>query len=159
MANLVRMFIMLLAGGIALVYGAAGFWPGSMLSVAVGLVWLTGHEMRRDATASAGLVAFTALAAIGLFWRLSAWAMLLGVVGALVTWDLHLFGARLAQAAYVQDHQALLRAHCGRLAIVAALSIILAGLGLGIKLRLNLVAALGLGSLAALLLARFLRPR
>lgn len=157
MANLVRLCIILAAGWLALMFGLNGIWLGSVASVAFGGLWLAGREARRGESAMVGLVVFTALAVTGLFWDLPGWAMLLEIIGVLAAWDLQLFEARLAYAGRIESRTSLIRAHLERLAIIVLLSLVLGGLGLGIDLRLNLIAAVGLGSLAILLLARILR--
>ena len=157
MASLVRVCIVALAGWTGLVYAMAGLWHGSVLSAGLGLIWLLGREVGSDSGAQAGLVAFTTLAVAGLFWDLPAWTMLVVVVGGLVTWDLQLFTARLTRARYVRSREVLVRAHVSRLATVATLSIVLGGLGLNLAIRLSLMVALGLGSLATLILTCLLR--
>jgi hypothetical protein len=157
MANLARASIILLAGWLALIYGAVGQWPAVLASVVLGCLWLLGREWRRDESASIGLVAATLLAVAGLSWSLPAWAMLLTVAGALIAWDLHLFEAGLARAGRIEDTAMIIRRHLERLSAITVLSLVLGGLGLGIELRLSLLAALGLGSLAVFLLARILR--
>jgi hypothetical protein len=157
MGNLARVCIIIVAGWLALIYGGSDLWLGSVASITAGCIWLIGRELRAEISNPAGLAAFTGLAAIGLSSNLSAWAMLLAVTGALITWDLDLFATRLARSARIENRERLVRAHLGRLTFIATLSLMLGGLGLGIELRLNLVAALGLGSIAVLLLARMLR--
>lgn len=157
MERLVRLCIILVAGWLALVFGLTGIWLGSVASTAFGCLWLIGRESRRDESALVGLVVFTALAVIGLFQGLPGWAMLLEIVGVLPTWDLHLFEARLARIKRIESRTTLIRAHLERLAIITLLSLVLGGLGLGIDIRLNLITAVGLGSLAVFLLARILR--
>lgn len=157
MANVVRLCIILVGGWLALMFGLSSIWLGSVASLGFGCLWLIGRETRRYESAMAGLVVFTILAVIGLSQNLPDWAMLLEVIGVLVAWDLHLFEARLAYTSRIENSASLIRAHLERLAIIAMLSLVLGGLGLGIDLRLNLLAAVGLGSLAVLLLARILR--
>lgn len=157
MANVVRLCIILVAGWLVLMFGLSGIWLGSAASIAFGGLWLIGRETRRDESAMVSLVVFTILAVIGLFQNLPDWAMLLEVIGVLATWDLHLFEARLAYTSRIENSASLIRAHLQRLALIAILSLLLGGLGLGIDLRLNLLTAVGLGSLAVFLLARILR--
>jgi hypothetical protein len=157
MTNLVRICIILVVGWVALVYGRSGLWLGSVASIVFGILWIVGNELRRDDSAVAGLTVFTVLAVIGLFLELPALAMLIATTGSLVAWNLQLFESRLVRSGRINDRTTVVRIYLERLAIIAALSLVLGGIGLGVELQFNLVAAVGLGGLAVLLLARILR--
>jgi hypothetical protein len=157
MANVVRLCIVLAAGWLALMFGLSSIWLGSAASIGFGCLWLLGRETRRDESAMAGLVVFTILSVVGLFQNLPDWSMLLEVIGVLATWDLHLFESRLAYTSRIENSASLIRAHLQRLALIVILSLVLGGLGIGIDLQLNLLAAVGLGGLTVLLLTRILR--
>jgi hypothetical protein len=120
------------------------------------MLWLAGWARQLDWTATAGLVAYTGLAANGIWLGLGAGWMLLALVAALVAWDLAPFQRRMASTDGVRKQGAVERRHLVRLGLVVGLGSVLALLTLGIELRLTFLSALLLGLLAVIGLGRAL---
>jgi len=141
---------------LALGYGLGGRWTVAAAALAAGALWLVGWWRRIEGTESACLLAFTGLAAWGLWLELGAGWMLLAAVGALVAWDLAPFQRRMAATDRVQEQPAIERRHLARLGLVIGLGCFLALLALGIELRLTFLPTLLLGLLAVIGLGRAL---
>jgi hypothetical protein len=80
--------------------------------------------------------------------------MLVGVVVALVAWDLDRFTWRMRAAGRVEGVDALERRHLWRLLIVAGSGLFLGAAALSVKIRLGFVVAFLLAFLAVLGLSR-----
>ncbi|MGD8624715.1 MAG: hypothetical protein PVF47_02325 [Anaerolineae bacterium] len=141
---------------LALGYGLGAQWTGTAAALAAGLLWLAAWWRRLPWTAAAGLVAFTILAAGGIWLGLGAGWMLLALIAALAAWDLDAFARRLAGADRIHEEEAVERRHLARLGLVIGLGGFLALLALGIELRLTFLPALLLGLLAVIGLGRAL---
>ena len=75
---------------------------------------------------------------------------MLGLVAALVAWDLDQFAQRMRVAGRVDGAPELERRHIRRLLIVAAIGGVLGAIGLGLRVRLSFGLALLLAALAML---------
>ena len=155
-ARLLPISVGLATLALALGYGLGGRWAAAAAALAAGVLWLAGWWRRIAGTEGAGLLAFTGLAAWGLWLGLGAGWMLLAVVGALVAWDLAPFQRRMAATDRVQEQAAIERRHLARLGLVIGLGCFLALLALGIELRLTFLPILLLGLLAVIGLGRAL---
>jgi hypothetical protein len=155
-ARILPLSVALAALAVALGYGLGSRWTGAAIALAAGGLWLAGWWRRQDGVESAGLIVFTGLAAFGIWLELGAGWMLLGLVAALVAWDLAPFERRMAGADRVQGQEAIERRHLARLGLVTGLGCLLALVALGIELRLTFLPALLLGLLAVIGLGRAL---
>jgi len=141
------------AAGLAL----TGAWLLALPCVALGALWLVGYTRQLEGLGSFMLVAFIAVAGIGVNLNQSAiWAPPT-VVLALAAWDLERFGSRLRLADASQGTRELERRHLWRLLAVSGLSLVLAWVALGSRLKLDMAVALGLGFLAILGLSQVIR--
>lgn len=155
-ARLLPISVGLATLALALGYGLGGRWTVAAAALAAGVLWLAGWWRRLDGVESVGLLAFAGLAAAGLWLELGAGWMLLGLVGALLAWDLAPFQRRMAAMGRVQEREAVERQHLARLGLVTGLGLLLALLALGIELRLTFLPTLLLGLLAVIGLGRAL---
>ncbi|MEJ2211473.1 MAG: hypothetical protein P8129_20885 [Anaerolineae bacterium] len=145
--------IVLAAASLAAAHALGGSWAWAAAGLGLGALWLLGLWRNWAPTASLGLAAFTALAALNLWLdgRSSiALLALLAVVAALCAWDLDGLARRLARYPFVGDRASLERRHLARLLAVAALGLLLGGAALAIQIRLTFLPALLLGLLALL---------
>lgn len=143
---------LLLAGAHAL----AGNPIGAMLTVATGLAWALALRRGRGTFTGFGMIGLHGAAVGGILGGMPPLFMVLGVVLALVAWDLDHAFRRLQAAGQIEDADGLLRARLRWLAPIALL-----GLGIGVLLPLVRVQiAFGwlliLGLAAALILSRIL---
>jgi hypothetical protein len=160
----------LATGALALGYAANGEWLGGALMILIGaLLWIAqrrrwsrsaslhlAHDSQRAPNlinGTAGLIVFTASAALGLLRGASTFAMLVGTLAALAAWDLDHFERRLRTAQRVEAQGALIRAHLRRLSIVAGLGLTLGGIALSVQVEITFGWALLLGLLAFLALS------
>jgi hypothetical protein len=140
----------LAVGAIALGYGGGESWRGAAFALGVGLLWLRDTQREAGRMAAVGLVGLVGAAAVGLWLGLQAGWMLFGVVAALSAWDLDHFVRRLWRAGQTEKVRHLEAIHLRRLAIVDGVALLIATVGLGIRVTLGLGAALLLGGLAIL---------
>jgi hypothetical protein len=98
-----------------------------------------------------------ALATAGLWRHLPAAWLVVGVAGALTTWDLDNFAARLGRYAPRPDHARLVKDHLRRLLMVTGAGVALGEAALKIRLTLSLGVVMGLGLLAFFLLMKAAR--
>jgi hypothetical protein len=138
---------------LAVGYALGGAWPGTLLILALGLLWLFDQWRGGGRVASVALVFFVGAAAVGLWLDLGDVWMLLGVVTALSAWDLDRFAQRQSNVR-VENIQLLERRHLRRLLIVDGVGFLLAAVGLGLKIKVSFGAALLLVLLAVLGLSR-----
>jgi hypothetical protein len=135
---------------LALGFASSGLWAGTAGVLAVGALWLLGHLRALRWTSSAAF-AMQAIAAAVAVW-MDVWAgwPLLGLVAALITWDLDQFAGRMRAAGRVDDGPGLERLHIQRLSIVAGIGCLLAAVGLVARVRLSFGLALFLAAAAML---------
>jgi hypothetical protein len=141
----------------ATAYALGGHWVGATASIVLGGLWLAGLRRGSNGIEGVGLVGFVGIAAVGAWLELSASVLLVGIVAALVAWDLDRFAQRLRSAGYVEAEPVLVRAHLQRLLIVAGVGLLLGLLAGGIQAPLGFGWVLGLGALAIVGLSRAIR--
>ena len=153
-----RLLTLLCAGlaTLALALGYAQSLGGVGVAVAIGLLWLLGDWHAWDWVNDVCLAGWVCLAAFGAWQALPAGWMLLGVVAALAVWDLGHFAVRLRAAGALPPTVELTRAHLRQLAIVAAASLLLGGIALGIRVELTFGWALLIAALAIIGLSRLI---
>ena len=147
-----------LALGLAL----SGLWVGMVAVLAVGALWLLdhlrapshqrppGHPGAVPWASSAALVMLAAAAAVAVLVAVGGGWPALGLVAALVAWDLDQFAQRMRAAGRVDDAPGLERRHIRRLLVVAAIGGVLGAIALGLRVRLSFGLALLLAALAML---------
>jgi hypothetical protein len=131
-------------------YATSGWWmlaPGAMV---VGGVWALGQHRGWSGASTAGMTAAVAIAAAGFWLGVGAGWLLVGVVAALSAWDLDQFEQHLRRAGQVQGRPEIERRHLLRLALAAALGILLGIIALQVQVRISFLAALLLAALLAL---------
>jgi hypothetical protein len=158
MKFLVSICIGVAAISLALGYAWASLWPGSGLTLALGLLWLAGQRLPWRGWPDLGLVALLGAATAGAVQTLPAGWLLVGTVAALAAWDLAHFERRLrAGTPTIRDEDLLRRAHLRQLAGVTGLGLLLGWLALNLELKLGLGWAIGLGLLAIIGLGQLIR--
>lgn len=145
---------------LALGFALSGLWVGMGAVLAVGALWLLGHlrtpgqphalvaQRALPWTSSAALVMLAAAAAVAVLIAVGGGWPVLGLVAALVAWDLDQFAQRMRAAGRVDGAPELERHHIRRLLVVAAIGGVLGAIGLGIRVRLSFELALLLAALA-----------
>jgi hypothetical protein len=144
----------LAAAALAVGYGLEEAWGGVVVAGIVGGFWLFGQWRRWGRVASVALVLLTGAAAVGLWLGVVGGWALVGVVAALVAWDLDRFTWRMRTAGCVVDADALERHHLRRLLVVGGTGLLLGVVALSVRVRLGFAAAFLLGLLAVLGLSR-----
>jgi hypothetical protein len=138
------------AAALATGYGLNGLWSGAAVALAVGGFWLVGQRHQWRWVASMALVLFVGVAAVGQGGGAGGGWMLVGVVVALVVWDLDRFAWRMRAAGRVEGADALERRHLRRLLLVAGAGLFLGAVALSVKIELSFVVAFLLVFLAVL---------
>ena len=146
--------IVLAAADLALGHGLNGSWGGVVVALVVGAFWLVGRRRRWGWVASVALVLLIGVAAVGQQGGAGGGWMLVGVVIALVAWDLDRFIWRVRAAGRVKEVDALERRHLWRLLLVAGAGLLLGTAALSVRIRLGFVVAFLLALLAMLGLSR-----
>jgi len=137
-------------------YALSALWVGSVISLALGLIWLVGQQRQVKWLVDLGLIAFIVMVAFGVWWGMGAGWMLFSTVAALAAWDLAHFARRLEQADQVAAEARLRQAHLQQLLLIVGLGIGLGGVALGIQLKMNLGWGIALGLLVTIGLSRVL---
>jgi hypothetical protein len=144
-------------GALAWGYSAANLVEPARWFVLAGALWLLAQWRRWSWISSLVLLVFVAAAAFGLWIGLPPSLMVIGAVGGLLGWDLADFLRRLRFAAPSDDGHAMELRHLARVSIVAAISLVIAGVSAIVHIRipfelaviLALVGTLGLTRLVA----------
>jgi hypothetical protein len=142
------------AAALAAGYGLNALWGGAAIALVVGAFWLTGQWRRWGWVTSAALVLLTGAAAMGLWLGVGGGWALVGVVAALVAWDLDRFAWRMRAVGRVEDADALERRHLWRLLAVCGVGLLLGAVALGFRIQLGFAVAFVLALLAVLGLSR-----
>ena len=141
---------------LALAYAIAGRWIGTLAAVLVGAAWLAGVWRELPSVSDVALVGAIVVAAAGPPQGAPALPLLLGVVAALVAWDLARFAARL-RAAEVADAPALERAHLRYVGSVAGVGLVLGGLALVVRVAIGFGWVILFGVVAIVALGQLVR--
>jgi len=154
--SLVAMVLSIMAASGALVWG---LWLGGMEGAArwlaaAGAVWLLSEWRRVRWVGSLALLLFIGTAAYGLWLGLPSGLMIIGAVAGLLGWDLSAFLQRMRRASPHDDLHSMEARHLGRVSIVAALALAIAGIAAYVRVRLPFEVAVGLAILATLGLTR-----
>ncbi|MBN1810420.1 MAG: hypothetical protein JXA14_01135 [Anaerolineae bacterium] len=140
----------LAAAALAMGCGLDGLWGGVVAVGVVGAFWMVGQWRRWGWVASVALVLLIGAAAVGLRLGVGGGWMLVGVVAALVAWDLDRFAWRVRAAGRVEDADALERRHLQRLLAVGGAGLLLGAVALSFRIRLGFAVAFMLALLAVL---------
>ena len=139
---------------LALAFALSAEWVGVTAVLAGGVLWLLGHlrpQSRPGAFASsAALFVLVAAAAAEVLLAVGGGWPVLGLVAALVAWDLDQFVQLMRSAGRVDGAAELERRHIRRLLVVAVIGGVLGTIVLGLRVRLSFELALVLAVLAML---------
>ncbi|MEJ5312560.1 MAG: hypothetical protein WHX52_22565 [Anaerolineae bacterium] len=175
------------AAALALGYGLNQQFVGSLIFIALGLLWLVGQRYAQTASAGLGLLGFAVGALLGTLYGVQSGWLLVGITAALVAWDLHHFIQHLrineqrapdtensaatatdtetdadtprldTRARLEAEARMLEREHLRRLAIVSGLGLLLGALALTVRLTLSFGVIVVLGVVAIFALSRLIR--
>lgn len=148
--------ILMGTGSLAWGYSAAGLDGPVRWFLAVGALWLVAQWRRWHWAASLIMLVFVGAAAYGLWIGLPANLMLLGAVGGLLGWDMDDFMRRLHMASAHDDVRSMELHHLGRVAVVAAISLGIAGFTTLFRVKIPFELAVVLVLLAAFGLTRMI---
>ena len=146
--------IIIAAGSLGWGYSAGNLDGAARWLIIAGGIWLLGEWQRWRWLGSLILLIFIGAAAYGLWMGLPSSLMLIGAVAALLGWDLSAFLQRIRLASQYDDIRMLEARHLGRVSIVAALSLVIAGIAAYVHVRLPFEVAVGLTLLGTLGLTR-----
>jgi hypothetical protein len=132
-------------------------WPGAMIVVILGSVWLVGQQRRVDWLNDLGFALFIVVAAVGVWWGAPAGWMLAGTAAALAAWDLARFDRRLAQVGQIAGEDQLRRGHLQRLLLVAGVGLGSGVLALSLQFELSIGWTILLGLLVVIGLSRIIQ--
>jgi hypothetical protein len=142
---------------LALAYAIAGRWIGTLAAVLVGAAWLAGVWRELPNVSGVGLAGAAIVAAAGPSQGAPAPVLLLGMVAALVAWDLARFAARLRAAGEVADAAAFERAHLRSVGAVAGVGLALGGLALVLRVAISFGWVIFFGVVAIVALGQLVR--
>jgi hypothetical protein len=140
----------LAAAVFAVGYGLNELWGGAVTVGVVGAFWMVGQWRRWRWVTSVALVLLMGAAVMGLWLGVGGGWMLVGVVTALVAWDLDRFVWRMRAAGRVESADTLERRHLQRLLIVGGAGLLLGAVALSFRIRLGFAVAFLLALLAVL---------
>lgn len=142
---------------LALGFALSGLWLGVAAILAGGALWLLGHlrplSQPGSLASSVALVMLAAAAAAEVLLGVGGGWPVLGLVAALVAWDLDQFVQQMRAARRVDGAPELERRHIQRLLVVAATGSVLGAIGLGLRVRLSFELALVLAALVMVCLS------
>ncbi len=137
-------------------YALSALWVGSVIILALSLIWLVGQQRQVKWLVDLGLIAFIVIAAFGVWWGVGGGWMLFSAVVALAAWDLAHFARRLGQVDQVAAEARLRQAHLWQLLMTVGLGFVLGGVALSIQLKMDLGWLIVLGLLVVVGLSRVL---
>jgi hypothetical protein len=157
MMKLITIFAVLSASlAVALGYATTELRLYTVWVVLLGLLWAAGIWFGGGQTT--GFVTFVAVAAYGLHLQVAVVWMLVGLVAALIGWDLARFQRRLdSQVDSPVETSQLKTIHLSRLATVSGLGLLLGAASLALQIDLTLGWAVLLGLLMAVSLSWVVR--
>ena len=136
---------------LALPFALSGLWVGVAAVLAGGALWLLGNlrpQSRPGASASpVALFVLAGAAAAAMVYAIGGGWPVLGLVTALVAWDLDQFAQQMRAAGRVHGVTELERRHIRRLLLTALIGGVLGLIGLGLRVRLRFGLALLLAAL------------
>ena len=135
---------------LALAFALSDLWAGVAAVLAGGALWLLGHLRALRWTSSVALIVLVTAAAIAVSHSIGGGWPVLGLVAALVAWDLDQFAQLVRAAGRVDGARDLELRHIRRLLAVASIGGLLAGIGMGLRVRFSFELALVLGALVML---------
>jgi hypothetical protein len=138
---------------LALGFALTDLWVGTVAVLAAGGLWLLGQWRGLGWTSSALLVLQTAAAAVATLSAVGDGWSVLGLVAALVAWDLDQFSQRMGTAGRVDDAAGLERRHIRCVLIVAGIGSLLGIVALSLQVRLSFGLALLLAVMMMLCLS------
>lgn len=131
-------------------YAWSAWWVLTPGIVVLGALWALQQQRGRTWASSAGLVFAVITGAAGFLAGVGAGWLLAGVVAALSAWDLDQFAQRLREVGQVPGRPEMERRHVWRLALAAAIGLLLGLTALQVQVRFTFFAALLLAALVAL---------
>ncbi|MDO8945392.1 MAG: hypothetical protein Q7U75_19575 [Desulfobacterales bacterium] len=174
MANLLQVVVLFfLTGGLVVGFSAAGHWLSAAISLMLGVCWAAvdwfGFKSRSAADNAPrrragdpfmdglGLVGFCGLAGWAVWFGMSNWLALLGVLLALAAWDLGRFTLRMSVVLDATAAERLERVHLVRLGVALGIGLVVGGLALLVRISLDFGWALVIGAAAIIALSRAAR--
>jgi hypothetical protein len=117
MISLYLQYASLITGAIALSMGwfRSGFVPGGIISLILGGFWTFSNWRQFRWASLVGFVFYVLVSIVGLWLGMPPWSALIGVIGALLAWDLDHFNHRLSISADSPNRFRLERRHLLRL--------------------------------------------
>ncbi|HNT76590.1 MAG TPA: hypothetical protein PKH77_16380 [Anaerolineae bacterium] len=148
--------IALAAGTPLAAYALSGRTGQVLILLALGVWWLVGVYRKQPSLGNLCATGILLMVMIGALSDLPSGWLLVGTLALLAAWDMEHFYHRCHLVARIEASDDLERRHLGQLALILGIGAILAGLSLGVHLRLNFAVAVLLTLLAALGLRRLL---
>jgi hypothetical protein len=149
-------YINIIIATISLVMGFTNkeYSPAALTIIVIGIFWGLSSFLSCKWVNSLSLAGFIAIAAIGTWLEVNLILLLVGVIGALIGWDLadFLFQEKLADR--IDNEVRLVRVHFIRIAIITILGIGLSLLSRSIKMQITFAWALLLGMILVIALSR-----
>lgn len=154
--TLIAMLLSIVIATVALAwaYFTSGLSAVAYWLLAAGGLWLLAEWRRLHWAASLVLLFFVGAGAVGLWIGLPASLMVVGAVAGLLGWDLSGFARRMRFASRTDDLRGLEMRHLARVAIVAALALLIAGLASILHIKVPFELAVLLALMGALGLTR-----
>ncbi len=130
-------FIIITAIVLNVGYVLADLWRYTGLISGIGLIWLITTWRGWSWFNSAGLVLVMGIAVWGIWLEISTTWLLLGVIAALMAWDLVRFQHRLLGLVQSEETTQLEQAHLQRLLFVGTIGVALGSIATNIQISLN----------------------
>ncbi len=125
-------------------------WPTLLAPVALGVIWVAGHQLKRFWVRHLAFVGFLMLVVIAGSRGLNAALTLAGLLTSLMAWNLAGFVQRMRAASRIEGAARLERMYLLRLGLVLFVGGVLAGLALTVRITLNFGVAFFLAILVVI---------
>jgi hypothetical protein len=149
--------VMLATLALAPAFAWHGRWVEAVLIAGAACLALAGQRRGWRRTASLAFVIFVAASALGLSFGVGKGQALLAVAASLCMWDLAHYSLRLRSLPADDSRRSLDRQHLSRLMIIAVAGVAVGMLATGLRIKIGLGAALGLGLLSVVGLSEAIR--
>ena len=135
-------------------YAIGGLWIWTLPILGLAVLWFLGHRLGLKWISSLELLLFVGLAVIGMWQELPFGWMLLGIIGALATWDMENFQQRMGVVESVEHRELMERKYLQRLLIIEGSGAIFTLAAVSLTVNFSFSSALLLGLLAMFGLSR-----
>ena len=152
--RLLYIAVIIATAALAAGYALRGFWIGSAIMLAIGLLWILGVRLRWGWISSLLFMVYATLNAFVFLILAPMYLEVISITATLIAWDLAYFIGRLDKARTPELAHALENYHLRRLLIIVGAGLLLMGAAIFVHIQLSFAVSFLLGGIALLALVQ-----